>query len=362
MVLEGQRLVSKHLHVSSGFRYHVIHATITTALMSLNRSSLSTIFQALSDCVTALGFDAESMFTRAGLDFSKIYDPDARFRVTEVNKLWRIATAETKHPCLLFEVANYIEPWMLHAVGHAWITSPNLLAALQRFERSHRMLSTNVEIKLVQLQGAWQFSTNVIESMDDTDGVLAGALRMCRMSFGDDLKPLEVHLIRLEPQDASPITDFFNCPVEFGYDENVMVFSSSDLQRKLRGSNPLIAAAMDELINSYLARFDSSDVVSRVREVVVAFLVHGEPDKEIIAEELKLSPRTLQRRLGEQDSSVKKIVDETRHQLSTAYLDQSHLSIKEVAYSLGFNDPSNFSRAFRRWEGMTPKEYRRSHA
>jgi AraC-like DNA-binding protein len=67
----------------------------------------------------------------------------------------------------------------------------------------------------------------------------------------------------------------------------------------------------------------------------------------------------LQRRLSEQDSSVKKIVDETRHQLATTYLDQSHLSIKEVAYSLGFNDPSNFSRAFRRWEGMTPKEYRK---
>ena len=327
--------------------------------MSLNRSSLATIFQAFSNCVDALGFDAESMFTRAGLDFSKIYDADARFGVAEVYQLWRIATAETKHPCLLFEMATYLEPWMLHAVGHAWITSPTLLAALQRLERSHRMLSTNVEIKLVQLQGAWQLSVNVIESMDDTDGAFACVLQMCRLCYGDDLKPLEVHLIRLEPKDASPITDFFNCPVEFGYAENVMVLNSSDLQRKLRGSNPEIAAAMDELINSYLARFDSTDVVSRVREVVVAYLVHGEPDKEIIADELKLSPRTLQRRLSEQDSSVKKIVDETRHQLSTAYLDKSHLSIKEVAYSLGFNDPSNFSRAFRRWEGVSPKEYRK---
>jgi len=68
----------------------------------------------------------------------------------------------------------------------------------------------------------------------------------------------------------------------------------------------------------------------------------------------------IQHRLNEQNSSVKKIVDSTRHQLSVSYQEQKHLSAKEIAYSLGFNDPSNFSRAFRRWEGITPKEYRKA--
>jgi AraC-like DNA-binding protein len=103
-----------------------------------------------------------------------------------------------------------------------------------------------------------------------------------------------------------------------------------------------------------------TDVVGQVQEVVVNYFVHGEPDREIVASELNLSPRTLQRRLKEQNSSVKRTVDSTRHQLSISYLEQKHLSVKEVAYSLGFNDPSNFSRAFRRWEGITPKEYRKA--
>ena len=103
-----------------------------------------------------------------------------------------------------------------------------------------------------------------------------------------------------------------------------------------------------------------TDVVGQVQEVVVNYFVHGEPDREIVASELNLSPRTLQRRLKEQNSSVKRTVDSTRHQLSISYLEQKHLSVKEVAYSLGFNDPSNFSRAFRRWEGITPKEYRKT--
>ncbi|MBL6688779.1 MAG: helix-turn-helix transcriptional regulator [Pseudomonadales bacterium] len=73
-----------------------------------------------------------------------------------------------------------------------------------------------------------------------------------------------------------------------------------------------------------------------------------------------MSARTLQRRLEEQDTSVKDIIDETRHQLALEYLCQDHLSIKEVAFSLGFNDASNFSRAFKRWEGKTPKEFRKA--
>lgn len=116
---------------------------------------------------------------------------------------------------------------------------------------------------------------------------------------------------------------------------------------------------MDDLIGIYLRQFKQIDIVGQVHEVVVNYLVYGEPDREIVANEMNLSPRTLQRRLSEQNSSVKKIVESTRHQLPVSYQEQQHLSVKEVACSLGFNDPSNFSRAFRRWEGTT-KEYRKA--
>ena len=224
------------------------------------------------------------------------------------------------------------------------------------------MLSTNIDIKLEPLQGAWQLTTNILNPIESpaTDGIVAFVLHMCRTSYGDDLTPLQVQLIRSEPMDASPIEDFFGCNVDCGCSEDTMVFNSSDLNRKLKGANAAVASAMDEVIVSYLVRFDSRDIISRVRQVVANCLVHGEPDKEIVTTELNLSPRTLQRRLSAQHSSVKKIIDETRHQLSLDYMNQKHLSIKEIAFSLGFSDPSNFSRAFKRWEGMTPKDYRKS--
>ena len=290
--------------------------------MSFHRSALATLAQATYNCLDSKGFDAAEMFQRAGLDPARMYDPDARFGGAENIRLWRIAVHETRQPCLIYEIVNYVEPWMLHAVGHAWISSHTLLAALQRFERSHRMLSTNVEVKLEKLQGAWQLTGSVVDPIEhpSSDAVLAFTLHMCRKSYGSDLTPMEVQLIRLEPTDAEPLESFFGCEVRYGCSENIIVFNSSDLNRSLRGANPAIANAMDEVIADYLSRFDSRDVVSQVRKIVAGYLVHGEPDREMIARELNLSSRTLQRRLDEQGSSVKQIVDETRHQLALEYL------------------------------------------
>jgi AraC-like DNA-binding protein len=115
---------------------------------------------------------------------------------------------------------------------------------------------------------------------------------------------------------------------------------------------------MDEVIVQYLAKLNDNDIANKVRKTVAETLIHGEPGKQEIADELNMSPRTLQRRLEEAGTSVKEIIDETRQQLSMNFLDQPHYSIKEVAYALGFSDPSNFARAFKRWTGETPRQYR----
>ncbi len=328
--------------------------------MSYHRSNLATLSQATYNYLSSNGYNADDMFRRAGLDPDKRTDPDFRYGINEIRRLWRIALQETGHACLVYDVMEYIEPWMLHAVGHAWISSQTLLSALQRLQRYHRMLSTNVVVELHPLQGAWQLHADVLEPYQHpaTDSVIAFVLEMCRRSFGQDLAPLEVELIRLEPMDAKPIEDFFRCNVRYGSPENVIVFNAADLNRRLSGANPAIAAAMDSVTSEYLARFDANDIVNRARKLIAEHLVHGEPDKQRVAEAMLMSPRTLQRRLEEEGTSVKALIDDTRHQLALQYLAQKHLSIKEVAYSLGFNDASNFSRAFKRWEGMTPKAFR----
>ena len=329
--------------------------------MTFHRSSIATISQALHDTLEEKGVDADELFARCGIDPNQRFDSEARYPVYATNRLWQAAIYKTKNPSLIYEVVPKIKPYMLHAVGHAWIVSRTLLDALKRFVRYHRMLSTNVEVKLEEAQGSYQLVVNVIDPMEslNSDGVLTFTLHMCREAYGQDLTPLQVQLTRMEPRDDSIIEKFFGCHIAYGMPDNVIIFNPSDLNRKLKGANASVANAMDNVIIEYLANLDANDVVSRVKKYVAETLVHGEPSKQDIADELGMSARTLQRRLDEEGTSAKHIIDETRHQLALTFIAQPQYSIKEVAYGLGFSDPSNFARAFKRWTGKTPRQFRK---
>jgi len=327
--------------------------------MTVHRSALATIAQASYNYLESINLDANRLFKNAGLDPEKIYDSNARFPVYATNRLLQIGIHETGDECIVYRVVDFIEPQMLHAMGYSWMASSTLKEALTRFVRYHKMMSTNIDVKLEQVQGAWQLVGKLIDTgqREANEGVMPFCLKICRRSFGDDLQPLHVQLMRKKPANPTPIEDFYGCAVEFSSAENVLTFSASDITRKLNGANPQVALAMEEVIARYVVQFDASDIATQVRGIVAKLLVYGEPSRDQIASELNLTPRTLQRRLLEQDSSVKQIVDETRHQLSVDFLNSGSYSVKEVAYNLGFSDPSNFARAFKRWEGVTPKAF-----
>ncbi|MCY1560941.1 HTH-type transcriptional regulator VirS [compost metagenome] len=114
----------------------------------------------------------------------------------------------------------------------------------------------------------------------------------------------------------------------------------------------------DRFAGEYLARFSESRVTHLARQVLCRLLPQGEPKREAVAQALHLSQRTLQRRLQEEATSFQHLLDDTRRELAEQYLAQPNLTLLEVAYLLGFADPSNFFRAFRRWFDITPGEYR----
>ena len=95
-----------------------------------------------------------------------------------------------------------------------------------------------------------------------------------------------------------------------------------------------------------------------MRAILIEGLPSGEPSQEDVARALHTSTRSLQRRLADEGTTFADILDRTRHSLATAYVGEGHYSMREVAYLLGFSRPASFVRAFRRWTGAAPTEYR----
>ncbi|HBB23517.1 MAG TPA: AraC family transcriptional regulator, partial [Pseudomonas sp.] len=186
----------------------------------------------------------------------------------------------------------------------------------------------------------------------------AGCLTFCRWLTGDALRPLEVCFQGPQPADLEPYRQLFQAPLRFGAPRYALLFREADVNTPLPTANEALAQLHDRFAGEYLSRFADSRVMHRARQILCRLLPQGEPRREAVAQALCLSERTLQRRLQEEGGSFQQLLDDTRRDLAEQYLAQPDLAPLEIAYLLGFADPSNFYRAFKRWFGVTPGEYR----
>jgi AraC-like DNA-binding protein len=153
------------------------------------------------------------------------------------------------------------------------------------------------------------------------------------------------------------LNQILRTPVEFDAELDLVSFARDDCMRPLDTANADLARVNDEIARQYLEQLDRSSLRDRVRECLMLRLAQGELVAEDIAAALHLSLRSLQRHLADEGSSYDQMLDETRLELARSYL-RGHYSISEIAYLLGYADASCFSRAFRRWTGQTPTQFR----
>lgn len=190
------------------------------------------------------------------------------------------------------------------------------------------------------------------------DAFMANTVRMARTLAQKPLDPLRVELTRRAPGCAARYQELYRCEVVFEAPANRLWFAAVLLDERLPAANAQLARMNDQIATEYLARFDKSQMALRVRDQLIKRLPSGEPPQRDIAVKLCLSLRQLQRRLQEEGTSFSLVLEETRRELAQQYLRQSGLSLGEITYLLGFRDQSNFTRAFKRWSGVTPGDFR----
>lgn len=120
---------------------------------------------------------------------------------------------------------------------------------------------------------------------------------------------------------------------------------------------------LDAYARDVLARLPADDdILDWVERVVAGAMGRGVPEMDHVASQLGMTARTLQRRLGERETTFQPLVDGVRRRYAERYLSDDRLAVAEIAFLVGFADPSNFHRAFRRWTGTTPTAFRAASA
>jgi len=238
--------------------------------------------------------------------------------------------------------------------------------ALQRMAR-YKQLTCPEEIKITErgdecaVQFLWLLADRP-EPATLVDACFASIVAIGGRGTGRTVHPKRLEFQRPESH-RKMYESYFQCPVKFGARHNVLVFTRADVDQPFLTHNAellaLVAPQLEAELSRHLAQKTLTD---QVKGLLKKLLAGQRPTLRDVARELRLSMRTLQRRLAAERAKFQQLVEDARRELAQHYLLHSSLELNETAYLLGYEDANSFFRAFHQWEGTSPGEWRAVHA
>jgi len=336
---------------------------------SLNQhSTLASIVALFVSALESYGLDAQTIIEEAGFDADKSYSPAERVPTLKTKKLWDLSVQYSGDPCFGLTYAAYIQPSALHGLGLSWIASHTLKEGLERLVRFQRILSTELQLKLRETQSGYCIY-DVVGQEDDPmqfpdaahDATVTSIYKICQIMLGPDIKPIRVSVEHPAPPCADKFQQFFSIPVSFDASETAIEFDKKISELPASLANPELTRINDQVVIDYLNQFEHDDIVTQTRKYIIDRLPSGVPRQAVIASDLNMSLRNFQRKLSHEGTNYTDVLSQVRYEMACYYLKAPNHPIIEISYLLGFTDSSNFSRAFKRWNGESPSNYRQAY-
>ncbi len=251
-----------------------------------------------------------------------------------------------------------------YAVRHA----PTVGAALRNLVRFVGVVSPGIGVALVVDGGEVRLTYDVPDPAvwprrQDVEASAASVVRLLRAMLGEGWAPRAVHFEHAAPADRAPYAKVLGGAVRFAQPGNAIVLDAAALDTPVGEADPHLLQIVERHLSAALAEAprtpDADPLVQSVREEVERALPSGDLGIDAVARRLCVSPRTLQRRLGERGVGFRELVDEVRRGLALRHLRGGDGALTELAFRLGYSELSAFDRAFRRWTGTSPQRHGR---
>jgi AraC-like DNA-binding protein len=311
-----------------------------------------------------LGVDTAPIRRRAGLEGVDLAHPEQRLPESAPREVWRLAAEATRDEAIGVHVAEARTPAAADVLEYAFRASPTLGDGLGQVVRYARVLHDRITIRLapegdgVRLTGSVPPGHPV--NRYQTEFFLATWLRLARDTCDPDLAPLDTSFPHDPPARLEEHRRFFACPLLFGQPVIGLLIAKADLDRPMRGADPALATLLGRQLDKLLVNVaEDPSVSARARLLVKDDLPSGSVSIDRVAGQLAMSIRTLSRRLVDEGTSFRRILDSVRQELAVAHLRDPRMELAEIAFLLGYSESSAFHRSFKRWTGRTPLESRR---
>lgn len=324
------------------------------------------VFQLVAGGAAAAGVDLAELMGAAGVDPATLADAEGRLPRALEARMWQEAARLAGDEAFGLHLAERTYADGFGALGFATRSSATLGEAYARVIRFVRVVAhgptlsleidrTVARIRHVPPRSPPPPSRHAIEFLVTMLVILA------RRGVDPAFAPRAIGFRHAAPARLEEHRRVLGPSLRWGAEHDELVVDRGQLERRQQQAEPALAGVLDQHLAAQLATLPDEEpgFLDRIRGALLAELDRGEPRIEAIAARLRMSPRSLQRRLQQEGSSLSAELDRLRADLALRYLGETSESIGEVAFRLGFSDATTFHRAFRRWTGQTPAEYRR---
>lgn len=314
----------------------------------------------------ALGHSPQSTLAAVGIEPGSLEDPDTLVPMRTAVAFLDRAAAATGDSNLGFHLALHaaLDSFDVHL--YAMLSCANLEEAYRRLCSYQRLIH---ETSLVELEIEGRTATlkhrmpgGVAVPRHSAEFIVTAWVRSGRLATGTDWAPVEVRFAHPPPVSATEHARYFRAPVQFGTGENALIVSIDVIRLPCVRADAALLSILDRYTFEKIQRTpETASFADSVRGAVARHLRAGEVRVKPVAAELKMSVRTLNRMLAAERTTYREVLEQLRRSLAVRHLADGRIAISEVAFILGFSELSAFHRAFKRWTGLTPAEYRRSH-
>ncbi|MFY9179141.1 MAG: AraC family transcriptional regulator [Venatoribacter sp.] len=340
----------------------MIHQNHQQTNVANSQQTVSALWlRGLVQAAEGLGIDAKILLSNIGVKAEVFQTPYARIPLGTNLSLWREIERLSPVEHTGLRIGEMVKPSHFQLLALTLMHSPNIGAAFTKSLRYTRLLSDGGQYYL-ECQGD-QAALYYEPVRNDFSYHQVDAVMVLLQSFALWLacRPfplLGVELKHAAPVDMSDYQRIFSAPVKFSAPRNALIFSADLLAEPLSLGDEYLAQLHEQMLEAQLSLLQQPDTVSLVRHYLLS-TENLTIDRSQMAERLHMSGRTLQRKLQESGTSFQTLLDEERNQRAQQLLKQSQYSLTEISALLGFAESSVFSRAFKRWNAVSPQEFRR---
>ncbi len=277
-----------------------------------------------------------------------------------LNQINQISPSST----LGLDIAQYVKPQHLGVIAYIALSCDTLAEALHRYHDYHRLIydgsPLKIEMQVDSIAVRWEKLPSHLTTQVTDEIAIALLVQFLRMYLAiDNVEIAEVHFRAPAPKNLVAYERFFHCKVKFSQPTVQIILPIQFLDTPIHQADPTLQKLLMQQAQDLLDKLpNSTQLDERLQQAILIGIQKNNYQIESIAEHLSMSVRQLQRHLQQQQSTFQKRVEDVRKVLAIQYLHDPHLSLQEIALLLSYSEQSAFQRAFKKWMGTTPQQWR----